>query len=104
MAKLGPPNDKLFEEMLKDIPAFLAGRMPKSFIKVDISKYVVKADVKAARKATKLSQAKFAEALGLSTVTLQAWEAGRRHPRGLESKVIRAILKEPKFVTLLAQM
>ena len=104
MTRLGPLDDKLFEQMLKDAPAWMAGKPTKSFRKIDISKYVQKTDVKAARKATKLSQPKFAEALGLSVVTIRAWEAGRRQPRGLESKVIRAIAREPKFVQLLARM
>ena len=103
-AKLGPMNDVLFERMLKDLPAHIAGKPTKSFRKVDMASFVKGDDVKAARKATHLSQPKFAEALGLSPVTLRAWEAGRRQPRGLESKVIRAIAREPRFLELLARV
>ena|SRR5665213_512128 len=102
--KLAPENDRLFKQMIKDLPAHIAGKPTKSFIKVDIRPFVKNVDVKAARKATHLTQPKFALALGVSPVTLQAWEAGRRHPRGLESKVIRAIVQEPKFLSFLAQM
>ncbi len=103
--KLGPIEDfKVFKRMVKDLPAHIAGKPTKSFIKVDMAPFVKNVDVKAARKATHLSQSKFAQALGVSPVTLQAWEAGRRHPRGLESKVIRAIVREPQFLSFLAQM
>jgi putative transcriptional regulator len=43
---------------------------------------VVYAPAQAARQRTGLSQARFAELLGVSVRTLQEWEQGRRQPSG----------------------
>ena len=56
------------------------------------------AEVKQARTTLKQSQAKFADWLGVSVQTVQAWEAGRRIPEAVASKVIRYGAGHPDWV------
>jgi len=52
-------------------------------------------DVCAVRGLTGLSQAKFAELLGIELATLRNWEQGRRGPTGPARALLRAIWKDP---------
>ena len=52
-------------------------------------------DVREVRGLTGLSQAKFAELLGIEVATLRNWEQGRRDPTGPARALLRAILKDP---------
>jgi putative transcriptional regulator len=52
-------------------------------------------DVRAVRGLTGLSQAKFAELLGIELATLRNWEQGRRDPTGPARALLRAIHKDP---------
>jgi len=52
-------------------------------------------DVRAVRAMTGLSQAKFAELLGIELATLRNWEQGRRDPTGPGRALLRAIRKDP---------
>ena|SRR5690242_9517031 len=52
-------------------------------------------DVRAVRARTGLSQAKFAELLGIELATLRNWEQGRREPTGPARALLRAIRKDP---------
>lgn len=56
------------------------------------------AEVKATRTKLKQSQSKFADWLGVSVQTVQAWEAGRRMPEAVASKVIRYAARHPNWV------
>jgi putative transcriptional regulator len=47
------------------------------------------------RAATGLSQAKFAELLGIQVSTLRNWEQGRREPTGPARALLRAIRNDP---------
>lgn len=104
MNKLGPFNRKRFRESVKELDAFLAGRPTKAFTKPEYDAPVTPKEAKAARHAAHLSQPRFAEALGLSPSTVRSWEAGRRRPGALESKVLRATTMEPKFLRLLEKV
>jgi len=55
-------------------------------------------DAKAIRRLTGLSQAKFAELLGIELSTLRNWEQGRRQPTGPARALLRAIQNEPVAV------
>jgi len=55
-------------------------------------------EVKAARKALKQSQSQLADWLGVSVQTVQAWEAGRRKPEAVVSKVLRYALIHPEWI------
>jgi DNA-binding transcriptional regulator YiaG len=52
-------------------------------------------DLRAIRALTGLSQAKFAELLGIELSTLRNWEQGRRAPTGPARALLRAIRNNP---------
>ena len=52
-------------------------------------------DVRAIRGVTGLSQARFAELLGIELATLRNWEQGRRQPTGPARALLRAIRNNP---------
>jgi putative transcriptional regulator len=53
-------------------------------------------DVAQTRKKTGLSQARFAQLLGVSVRTLQDWEQGRRVPSGAARTLILIAAKKPQ--------
>ena len=53
-------------------------------------------DVGETRKRTGLSQARFAQLLGVSVRTLQDWEQGRRAPSGAARTLLMIAAKNPK--------
>ena len=55
-------------------------------------------EVVQARQKLGLSQAQFAEALGISKRTLQEWEQGRRSPSGAAQALIRIAKRHPEVV------
>jgi len=55
-------------------------------------------DVTQARHKAGLSQAQFAEVLGISKRTLQEWEQGRRSPSGAAQALIRIAKRHPEVV------
>lgn len=54
--------------------------------------------VKTIRKATGLSQAKFAAMIDVQVGTLRNWEQGRREPTGPAKALLRAIHNDPEHV------
>jgi putative transcriptional regulator len=54
--------------------------------------------VASARYASGLSQAQFAELLGISVRTLQKWEQGAREPTGAAKTLIRIARKHPEVL------
>ena len=54
--------------------------------------------VKEIRKATGLTQAKFAALIDVQLGTLRNWEQGRREPTGPAKALLRAIHNDPKHV------
>lgn len=52
--------------------------------------------VSAIRERTGLSQARFAELLGVSVRTLQEWEQGRRVPSGAARTLLRIAARNPR--------
>jgi putative transcriptional regulator len=52
-------------------------------------------DARKIRHLTGLSQAQFAELLGIELATLRNWEQGRRHPTGPARALMRAIRNNP---------
>ena len=54
--------------------------------------------VKEIRRATGLSQAKFADIVDVQVGTLRNWEQGRREPTGPAKALLRAISRDPKHV------
>lgn len=89
-------DNKLFDQLLastQEMDQVLAGdRQPSRQIVDDGN------DVKAIRRATGLSQSKFAKALDVDIGTLRNWEQGRRCPTGPARALLRAIKHDPKHV------
>ena len=52
----------------------------------------------AARAGTGLSQAKFAQMIGVSLRTLQEWEQGRKRPSGPAAALLRIVARNPRVV------
>jgi putative transcriptional regulator len=59
-------------------------------------------DVATIRKKTELSQARFAELLGVSVRTLQDWEQGRRAPSGAARTLLMIAHTDPKALSRVA--
>jgi putative transcriptional regulator len=55
-------------------------------------------DIVALRRFVGLSQARFAEALGISVHTLRNWEQGRRHPEGPALALLRIAARHPRII------
>ena len=55
-------------------------------------------DVASVREKVGLSQARFAELLGVSVRTLQDWEQGRRYPSGAARTLLAISVKHPKVL------
>ena len=51
-----------------------------------------------ARFASNLSQAQFAELLGISKRTLQQWEQGRRRPTGAARTLLKIVARHPRVL------
>jgi putative transcriptional regulator len=58
--------------------------------------------IAAARIAAGLSQARFAELMGVSVRTLQEWEQGRRSPSGAAKTLLRVAERHPEILRELA--
>jgi len=59
-------------------------------------------DVARIRKSTGLSQARFAQLLGVSPRTLQDWEQGRRAPSGAARTLLLVASKDPNVLMSVA--
>ena len=86
---------RMFEDLLTSIReggAILRGRKRPS------RRFVINAaSVRATRQRTSLSQAEFAELIGVSVKTLQNWEQDRRRPTGPAAALLRVIAHEPRL-------
>jgi putative transcriptional regulator len=56
------------------------------------------ADIQALRRFVRLTQEKFAEAMGISVHTLRNWEQGRRMPEGPAIALLRIAAKHPRII------
>lgn len=65
---------------------------------------VVHSPVIAARQNSGLSQAQFAQLLGVSVRTLQGWEQGRKQPSGAARTLIALAQRNPKALRDLASI
>jgi putative transcriptional regulator len=59
-------------------------------------------DVAQIRESTGLSQARFAQLLGVSPRTLQDWEQGRRAPSGAARTLLLVAARDPKALLAIA--
>ncbi len=81
-------------EAMQQAADFMAGKDVPGMVvhRVDV------ADVKAAREAIGVSQAKFAELVGTPLATVRSWEQGKRHPSGAARTLLKVIEREPAAV------
>jgi DNA-binding transcriptional regulator YiaG len=56
------------------------------------------ADIAALRKFVRLTQLKFARAMGISVHTLRNWEQGRRTPEGPALALLRIAARHPRII------
>jgi len=87
---------KLFSRLLESVQQMdeivQGERQPSREFAVDAVR------VKQIRKATGLSQAKFAAMIDVQLGTLRNWEQGRRDPTGPAKALLRAIHNDPQHV------
>ncbi len=87
---------KFFDDLLESVQQMdeihRGERQPSREFAVDAVK------VKAIRKATGLTQVKFAAMIDVQIGTLRNWEQGRREPTGPAKALLRAIHKDPAHV------
>ena len=55
-------------------------------------------DVALLRRFVGLTQARFAQAIGISVHTLRNWEQGRRHPAGPAIALLRIAARHPRII------
>lgn len=79
------------EQMARAIPARVRRRLIAGQIESG-------EDVAALRRFVGLTQAQFAEAMGISVYTLRNWEQGRRRPEGPAIGLLRIAARHPRII------
>ena len=88
---------KLFEELKQSLRE--AGQIKRGAIKPSRTfKVDPQNDIAKVRGKLGLSQAKFANIMGISADTLQNWEQGRRSPTGPAKVLLRIATKHPELL------
>jgi len=90
-AKRMTPGEELGRKLLQSVREMKAKKRGR-VTTVELS------EVAEARHKSGLSQAQFAEVLGISKRTLQEWEQGRRSPSGAAQALIRIAKRHPEVV------
>lgn len=86
----------LFSELLESVQQ--ADEIVKGEREASREFYIDALQVKKIRRATGLSQARFAELIHVSKGTLLNWEQGRRSPSGPASALLVALKNDPEHV------
>ena len=84
---------------LEEAIAFEKGTFPAKTTKltiVPVEKYQAD-EIKKIRNSTGLTQRSFAEYMGVSPKTVEAWEAGRNHPEGAACRLLSLTKADPQF-------
>jgi len=84
-------------ELLEAMGDMQAGRVARVSI-VTRDGRVIESPVARVRVMSQLSQARFAELLGVSLRTLQEWEQGRRQPSGAAKTLLRVAERHPEVL------
>jgi len=87
---------KLFAELLESVTQM--GEIDRGERAASREFVVDDVDVKLIRKATGLSQTRFAEVVAVPVGTLRNWEQGRRAPTGPAKVLLRVIERHPEAV------
>ncbi|MDF0378606.1 type II toxin-antitoxin system MqsA family antitoxin [Methylophilus sp. YYY-1] len=91
MTKVDQEMAQFKADLLASVKELKAGKVARS-TQVDVS-FVV-----SARNQVGLSQSEFAQLLGVSVRTLQAWEQGRIKPSGAAQTLMRIAHKHPEVL------
>ncbi|MDT7848205.1 type II toxin-antitoxin system MqsA family antitoxin [Methylophilus sp. VKM B-3414] len=91
MTKVDQEMAQFKADLLTSVKELKAGKVARS-TQVDVS-FVV-----SARNQVGLSQSEFAQLLGVSVRTLQAWEQGRIKPSGAAQTLMRIAHKHPEVL------
>ena len=84
---------------LEEAISFEKGTLPAKTAKltiVPVEKYQAD-EIKRIRNSTGLTQRSFAEYMGVSQKTVEAWEAGRNHPEGAACRLLALTKADPQF-------
>ena len=81
-------------EGLQEARRFAQGQKPQG-MRIHVP---LLADVAAIRAKTGLSQAAFADHIGVSLATLRNWEQGRRRPEGPARVLLALLARDPRIV------
>lgn len=84
-------------ELLESMRDMKAGRVARVSV-VTRDGRVFESPVARVRVMSQLSQARFAELLGVSPRTLQEWEQGRREPSGAAKTLLRVAERHPEVL------
>jgi DNA-binding transcriptional regulator YiaG len=90
-----PMTDEIPELSEADFESAIPARLRKRLIQ---GKFESGEDIAALRHFVRLTQAQFAQAMGISIHTLRNWEQGRRTPEGPAIALLRIAAKHPRFI------
>ncbi|WP_028884608.1 helix-turn-helix domain-containing protein [Taylorella asinigenitalis] len=87
-----PDAEQIRESLTRALHEVKAGKFA-SATRINVPKII------SIRHRSGLSQAKFANQLGISVNTLKSWEQGQRNPSGAALKLINLIEKRPELIS-----
>lgn len=87
--------EKFCDDLLLSVKQMKAGKVARN-TKVQVS------EVTRARNSVQMSQPAFANLIGVSVRTVQAWEQGKRNPSGAARTLIRVAEKHPEILREMA--
>jgi DNA-binding transcriptional regulator YiaG len=88
-------TDDIAELSDADFESAIPSRLRKRLIQ---GKFESGEDIAALRRFVRLTQAQFAQAMGISIHTLRNWEQGRRTPEGPALALLRIAAKHPRII------
>ena len=84
-----------FDQLVKGVRGMKRHRAGKSVPGIRVSQ-LDEPDVRAIRKAAKISQSQFAALIGVNVRTLQNWEQQRTRPTGPARALLKIVASNPK--------
>ena len=87
-------NDAMFQELLASVRE--AGAILRGKKKAARKTVIKEPETRTIRETANLTQAQFAQLLGVPVKTLQNWEQHRTRPSGPARALLRAVAKDPE--------